>query len=129
MLHQIILVIHLILAIAIIGLVLIQHGKGADAGAAFGSGASGTVFGSAGSGSFLTRLTTTLALLLAVTSISLTLMANRASRPETLSDKLLKQQDNSLIVPAVVAPQSDLPTIPVEDTATQAPATEGTASE
>jgi len=55
------LVVHVALAIGVIGLVLIQHGKGADAGAAFGSGASSTVFGSRGSASFLTRVTTGLA--------------------------------------------------------------------
>ena len=55
------LVIHVALAIGVTGLVLIQHGKGADAGAAFGSGASATVFGARGSASFLTRMTTVLA--------------------------------------------------------------------
>lgn len=111
MLNQIILLIHLILAFSIIGLVLIQHGKGADAGAAFGSGASGTVFGSAGSGSFLTRTTTTLALLFAITSVTLTLMASKGTKPETLSDKLIKQQDSSLIVPDVNT-NVDLPEAP-----------------
>jgi preprotein translocase subunit SecG len=113
MLQQSLLFIHLILAIGIIGLVLIQHGKGADAGAAFGSGASGTVFGSAGSGSFLTRLTTTLACCFAVTSVSLTLIASKGPKPETLSDKLLKQTDSSLVVPvAPVQQENDLPATP-----------------
>ena len=57
MLHNVILVIHVLVAIGVIGLVLVQQGKGADAGAAFGGGASSTVFGSQGSGSFLTRAT------------------------------------------------------------------------
>lgn len=94
MLQQVILFFHLILAVALIGLVLIQHGKGADAGAAFGSGASGTVFGSQGSGNFLTRLTTGIAFLFAITSISLTILATKAPRSETLSDKLLKQESS-----------------------------------
>ena len=72
------LVIHVLLAIGVIGLVLIQHGKGADAGAAFGSGASATVFGARGSGSFLTRMTTILAALFFITSLALFyLAANR----------------------------------------------------
>jgi len=90
MLQQIILVVHSLLAFALIGLVLVQHGKGADAGAAFGSGASGTVFGSQGSGSFLTRATTVIALLIAVTSVTLTILAKNVQRPETLTDKLEK---------------------------------------
>lgn len=61
MFHDIIVIVHLIVCVSLIGLVLIQHGKGADAGAAFGGGASGTVFGSQGSGSFLTRTTAILA--------------------------------------------------------------------
>jgi len=61
MLYNILLIIQILVSLGIIGLVLIQHGKGADAGAAFGGGASGTVFGSRGSGNFLTKLTTSLA--------------------------------------------------------------------
>ncbi len=91
MLQQIVLFIHLILAFVLIGLVLLQHGKGADAGAAFGSGASGTVFGSSGSATFLTKLTTAIAAIFAVTSISLTLLANRGAGPVTLSDKLMQE--------------------------------------
>lgn len=55
--HTILLVIYLIAAVGVIGLVLVQHGKGADMGASFGAGASNTVFGSSGSGNFLTRMT------------------------------------------------------------------------
>lgn len=111
MLQQFILIIHLILAFTLIGLVLIQHGKGADAGAAFGSGASGTVFGSAGSGNFLTRLTTSIALGFAITSVALTIMATKAPRPETLTDKLMKQPDQTMVIPAAV-PNTDLPEVP-----------------
>ena len=59
--YTILVVLHVLVSIALIGLVLIQHGKGADAGAAFGSGASGTVFGARGSANFLTRVTAWLA--------------------------------------------------------------------
>jgi len=74
------LVIHVFLAIGVIGLVLMQHGKGADAGAAFGGGgggASGTVFGSRGSGSFLTRATTMFALAFFCTSMLLFFLASQ----------------------------------------------------
>ena len=64
-------VFHLFLAIGLIGLILIQHGKGADVGAAFGSGASGTVFGAKGSANFLSRATALLATLFFVTSLAL----------------------------------------------------------
>lgn len=64
-------VVHLFLAIGLIALVLMQHGKGADAGAAFGSGSSGTVFGASGAGNFLSRSTAILATLFFVTSIAL----------------------------------------------------------
>lgn len=74
--YQIILLIHVIIALFLIGLVLIQQGKGASAGASFGSGASGTVFGSQGSGSFLMRLTAGLAAGFFATSIILGYMAS-----------------------------------------------------
>ena len=66
-----ILALHIIVAIALSGLILIQHGKGADAGASFGSGAAGTVFGAAGSANFLTRTTAVLATVFFVTSLAL----------------------------------------------------------
>ncbi len=55
--HTFVLVVHIILAVLMIGLILVQHGKGADAGASFGGGGAATVFGASGSASFLTRLT------------------------------------------------------------------------
>lgn len=85
--QSIALVIHVVLAVGVIGLVLIQHGKGADAGAAFGSGASATVFGARGSASFLTRATTGLAALFFVTSIFLFyLAANRDAGIRSVTD-------------------------------------------
>lgn len=109
MIQQIVLVFHLLLAFIIIGLVLVQHGKGADAGAAFGSGASSTVFGSAGTGSFLTRTTTILAALFAVTSISLTLLANKSAKPASLTDKLMQQE---IVIPAAEAKPAEIPQAP-----------------
>lgn len=69
--YQILLAVYVVLAITLIVLVLVQHGKGADAGAAFGSGASGTVFGARGSATFMSRLTAALATLFFVLSLGL----------------------------------------------------------
>ena len=81
-------------AICIIILVLLQHGKGAEMGASFGSGASQTIFGSQGSGSFLTKLTTVFALLFAVTSISLSFFVTQINRSKTISE-IIKQEEQS----------------------------------
>jgi preprotein translocase subunit SecG len=70
--ETLVLVVHVMAALAIIGLVLLQHGKGADMGAAFGGGASGSLFGSTGSANFLSRFTAILATLFFVTSLTLT---------------------------------------------------------
>lgn len=75
--ETLVVVVHVVIAVALVGLVLIQQGKGADAGAAFGGGASQTVFGSQGSGSFLTRITTILAIVFFVTSFSLAVFAKQ----------------------------------------------------
>jgi len=80
MLETVIIVVHLVVAIGVVGFVLIQQGKGADAGASFGSGASGTVFGSQGSSSFLSRFTAVLAAVFFATSLGLAFYAkDRAS--------------------------------------------------
>lgn len=81
--YQLILVVHVLIAITIIGLVLIQHGKGADIGASFGSGASTTVFGSQGTGSFLFKLTGGLALAFFVTSLSLSSIVSIQAKKAT----------------------------------------------
>jgi len=75
---------HVLVAIAMIAFILIQKGAGATAGAAFGSGASGTVFGSRGAGNFLSRTTWVLATLFCLISLTMAVMASRASlTPET----------------------------------------------
>lgn len=74
--YQLILMIHIVVAVILIGLVLIQHGKGADIGAAFGSGASNTVFGSQGTGGFLFKLTGGLAMTFFVTSLMLSYLVS-----------------------------------------------------
>ncbi len=80
--YQIVLFIHVFAAVIIVGLVLIQQGKGASMGAAFGSGASQTVFGSRGSGSFLFRLTIGLIALFFITSISLNYISMQAFKQQ-----------------------------------------------
>ena len=82
-----VLIAHTLIAIGIIALVLLQRGKGADAGAAFGAGASGTVFGSRGSGSFFSRMTAILATAFFATSLTLAyLSSQRVSTEESLID-------------------------------------------
>ncbi|AHE68261.1 preprotein translocase subunit SecG [Legionella oakridgensis] len=88
--YQLVLLIHVLVAIAIIGLVLIQHGKGADIGASFGSGASNTVFGSQGTGGFLFKLTGGLALAFFVTSVSLSSMV--ATQYQQAGQQAIPQQ-------------------------------------
>jgi preprotein translocase subunit SecG len=77
--ESLVLVVHVIAALGIIGLVLIQHGKGADMGSGFGGGASNTVFGSGGAGNFLTRMTTWIAIAFFLTSFGLAYVARERS--------------------------------------------------
>ncbi|MGH1536780.1 MAG: preprotein translocase subunit SecG [Gammaproteobacteria bacterium] len=94
-LYSILVAIDVLLAIGIIGLILIQHGKGADVGAAFGSGASGTVFGSQGSASFLTRLTAILATLFFINSLALAYLASNRPVAESVIDAVEQTEVNS----------------------------------
>ena len=80
-------VVHLITAIILSGLVLIQHGKGADMGAAFGTGSAGSVFGSSGSANFLSRSTAVAAAVFFVTSLTLTYLYSRPSQSLGVMDK------------------------------------------
>jgi len=86
--QAVLLIVHVIIAIALIVLILLQHGKGADAGAAFGSGASSTVFGARGSASFLSRVTAGLAAGFFVTSLLLGYSATRASAPSSVVERV-----------------------------------------
>tara|TARA_E500000178_G_scaffold290116_1_gene293489 strand:+ start:65 stop:442 length:378 start_codon:yes stop_codon:yes gene_type:complete len=122
--QTLIIIIHVIAAISIVGLVLLQQGKGADAGASFGAGASQTVFGSSGSGNFLVRATTISAVIFFVTSLTLAIFAkNQAGRgsstglpivnQEILEEATAAQTDiPTLIEEEPTASQSDLPTLP-----------------
>ncbi len=130
----ILVIIHLFLAIGLIGLILIQHGKGADAGAAFGSGASATVFGSSGSANFLSRATGILALLFFITSLALAwyamnvgkdagLMMNEPATPAAVSTEVPSVSIDTSDVPEmpVLATESDVP-VPVEEQKAEVPA-------
>lgn len=75
--HTFVLVVHVLLAVSMIALILVQQGKGADAGASFGGGGAATVFGASGSGNFLTRLTGVLTALFFVTSLTLAIFAKQ----------------------------------------------------
>ena len=93
MLRGIILGVHVLLALMIIGLVLLQRGKGAEAGAGFGSGASGTVFGARGTSTLFSKLTAVFAAMFFVTSLTLAYLghARRPSRPVCWSARLRRQ--------------------------------------
>ncbi|MEO8223511.1 MAG: preprotein translocase subunit SecG [Gammaproteobacteria bacterium] len=93
--HTLVLVVHVLIGAMIVALVLLQRGKGADAGAGFGAGASGTVFGARGSANFLSRSTAILALLFFGTSLSLSYLGTQRRAPQSLLDS---------VVPAVTAP-------------------------
>lgn len=122
MLYSILVAVDVLLAIGIIGLVLIQHGKGADVGAAFGSGASGTVFGARGSATFLTRATAILATLFFANSLLLAYLATHRPVTESVIDQSVQVIEEVVEVPAEESlPQvqpvpesavSDLPDIP-----------------
>ncbi len=101
--EDLIVIFHIVIAIAIIALVLIQQGKGADAGASFGGGASQTVFGSAGSGNFLTRSTSFFAVIFFATSFSLAYFAK---------EKAAGLADEGL--PAIQIAQEAAPVLEVE---------------
>lgn len=87
--QQLILVFHVLIAVCLITLVLIQHGKGADIGASFGGGSSNTMFGSAGPAPFLMKVTIGLAALFFITSISLGyLVSHQSVQPDTISSPI-----------------------------------------
>lgn len=114
-LQTIAVVFHVLLAFAIVAFVLLQRGKGADAGAGFGAGASGTVFGARGSASFLSRTTAVLATLFFLTSLGLSYLFSQQQQPTSVFDTLPQQQ-------APATPPSQPGAMMPELPATQAPA-------
>jgi preprotein translocase subunit SecG len=139
--EQVILVIYVLLAAAMVGLILLQQGKGADAGASFGAGASQTVFGSVGAGNVLTRSTAILATLFFLFSVGLAVMAkhkaeaareggiplsaepqSKDNAPVALGD-IPASEKAQVAVPA--SPSSDIPTASQAEVPEQTPAVVG----
>ncbi|OGO94524.1 MAG: preprotein translocase subunit SecG [Coxiella sp. RIFCSPHIGHO2_12_FULL_42_15] len=104
-----ILVIHVLIAIALISLVLVQHGKGADLGASLGSGAANTMFGSVGPASFLMKLTSILGLFFFATSISLGLLAVKQTRQNSMDFMNQPNAAPMTTAPALPAPTQEDP--------------------
>lgn len=102
--NSILLVTQVLLSISLIVLILMQHGKGADAGAAFGSGASATVFGARGSGNFMTRATTILAVLFFLTCLALAYVSSNREGPKSVTGSVTAQE-----LEMAPADASDLP--------------------
>ncbi len=105
-------VVHLLTAVVLIGLVLMQHGKGADMGAAFGSGSAGSLFGSSGSANFLSRSTAIAAAVFFVTSLVLTYMNSHAVRGASVLDKAAQTSAAPQPAAAPVQPASKAADIP-----------------
>lgn len=127
-LQKVVLGIHTLIAIMIIVLVLLQRGKGADAGAAFGAGASGTVFGARGSASFFSRMTAVFATAFFVSSLTLAWLSSQHVGTEPRS--LLDTTEEELTLEAIPsdeiddAPSDVLPSIGEDDVADDLPAVE-----
>jgi len=114
--HTILVVVQVLAAIALIGLVLLQHGKGADAGAAFGSGASGTVFGARGSANFLSRATAVCATLFFLASLSLAYVVQGRKAPDSVVDSVAPERSSS---PGAIP--DELPAAPAEQETPKVP--------
>jgi preprotein translocase subunit SecG len=112
-LETLLLIVHLLVAVAICGFVLLQHGKGADMGAAFGSGSSGSIFGAAGSANFLSRSTAALATVFFLSSLALTWYgATRSAPRDVMQEGLMGKLPAPTKAVDVPAKPSDIPTAP-----------------
>ncbi len=106
--EKIILVVHILAAAAVIGLVLLQHGKGADMGAAFGSGASGSLFGVSGSSNVLSKLTAVFVAVFFVTSLTLAYLAShRSGSSSVVNVGAVPAVEKSASEPVVAAPKAN----------------------
>lgn len=111
--HTATIVFHVLLAAGIVGLVLLQRGKGADAGAGFGAGASGTVFGARGSASFMTRMTATLAALFIGTSLFLAYLGGQTpDAPKSVIDRVQSSQGSRSTEGSRAGQSPDEPRVP-----------------
>lgn len=115
-LSELLVIVHIVLCISLIGLILIQQGKGADAGAAFGSGASSTVFGSQGSGSFMTRATGILATLFFTVCLALAYYSIQRIEPKSALETIpVEAPVNSDLPPVENTSGSDLPPVKTDN--------------
>ncbi|MFZ9039069.1 MAG: preprotein translocase subunit SecG [Gammaproteobacteria bacterium] len=115
-LNSILLVAQVLLSISLIVLILMQHGKGADAGAAFGSGASATVFGARGSGNFLSRATTIIAILFFIVCLSLAYISSNRVAPDGVTGSVTAQELEPALAPEEGAMQAgDMPSADTAD--------------
>ncbi|OAH99966.1 preprotein translocase subunit SecG [Methylomonas methanica] len=121
--YQIIIIIHIFLGIGIVGLVLMQQGKGADAGATFGGGASGSVFGAQGSASFLSRTTAIFATLFFITSLGLAVLSGyQGKKTDVILDSTPAAEPVKSDVPLTQGMPAD-GSLPIQDlTLPEAPA-------
>lgn len=111
--HTFLVVVQVLVGVGLIGLVLIQHGKGADAGAAFGSGASGTVFGARGAANFLSRMTAGLAVVFFVSSLALAYWVGaRGTAPTSVVDSVAKDAPATAPEAPVGAAPAEQPKVP-----------------
>jgi len=127
-----VLIAHTLIALLIIVLVLLQRGKGADAGAAFGAGASGTVFGARGSSSFFSRATAVCATLFFVSSLTLAYLSSQSSTaPSSLLENapVVETQEESVPESAPAAPDSDMPSLETSEDEAELPVIEETGNE
>ena len=115
--YQVIIVIHVMLGLGIIGLIMIQQGKGADAGATFGSGASGSVFGAQGAASFLSRTTAILASLFFLTSLGLAIINGRQESSNDLMDPSAIEQSTKAVPEVDNSKAAEIPAIPAANPA------------
>ena len=114
LLESVLLVVHVVVALGICVLVLLQHGKGADMGAAFGSGTSGSLFGAAGSANFLSRSTAVLATVFFASSLALTYFGSTRSTPAGVERSIMDTQaPKASDVPSLPAAPATVPAQPV----------------
>jgi preprotein translocase subunit SecG len=119
--ETLVIVIHVLMGVAVCGIVLLQHGKGADMGAAFGSGSAGSLFGASGSANFLSRTTAVLATLFFATSLGLTYLGSNRTETKGVIDRIedapaqKKGAPATVPVPAAPASAPAAPAAPADD--------------
>jgi preprotein translocase subunit SecG len=120
---NLVLAVQILSAVVMIGLVLVQHGKGADMGASFGSGASGSLFGATGSANFLSRSTAVCATVFFICTLALAYFGNLGASKRPESSSVFERAGVAASAPAASAPVAQIPTapLPVSPAASAAP--------